>query len=711
MKTVERHKKTDFGDVWYVNAADGTYRFAVYKYDDDNDTIYLSNVFVKEDSRRQGYGNEILASAEDYANRLGASVICLKVLSGSDVHRWYKRHGYEDLEKDEEERGYMWMKKELKKVNESIWSDIRDKSLGREDRDEDFDLETENKIKEKDFNFFSEDIVFLGFENTLDGFKKSVNHHRFMGYYRMVVDIETGKTWQDTVIPFVEKNWDKRGYSKIVDEKVAEKEDELSKIGFKKEPGKTISKMLDDWWENIDEETKEKISDYFYGKAEEKYYEEHDPDYNEFTGDDFDVEDEWSRADWMTSVKLYVKYNNKTNESVWADIRNKSLGKEVRGEHELTDEEKVYWNRELELEYFKKFINYVVYDDLYEVTLDGIKRSMSHYIMFSGIDHKKNIPIRDFLIPYVVKNWTEGKKFYDYLKRKENEEREYVRKCRYKEVPDKSIDEVVNDWWDDLDEEEQLKICIEDGFDDDPSQYYPKREDHDPIPPQTWWENCSHREQLSSYTYHAYKKNESVWNDIRKKSLGQENRKEDQLTDDEYNFLDDCKFEFSSRVVWDNEKFSLEKFKECIKRQSKGYENINVENVIKYVDDKWDELRIEIDKLIDVEEKEKEDGMNESCDGVPGGITPANVGGMGEISFPGPNGEPGSGDLPMPTGKVYQQVAPFGIFIQAKKGKKRKKKFRKEDEPCSHSPNAKVYDYVDDYREYVDRTYNNMDRK
>ena len=39
MKTVERHKKTDFGDVWYVNAADGTYRFAVYKYDDDDDTI------------------------------------------------------------------------------------------------------------------------------------------------------------------------------------------------------------------------------------------------------------------------------------------------------------------------------------------------------------------------------------------------------------------------------------------------------------------------------------------------------------------------------------------------------------------------------------------------------------------------------------------------------------------------------------------------
>ena len=130
MKTVERHKKTDFGDVWYVNAADGTYRFAVYKYDDDDETIYLSNVFVKEDSRRQGYGNEILTSAENYAKRLNASVICLKVLSGSDVHRLYKRHGYEDLEKDEEERGYMWMKKELNRMNETYWSNMNKRAKG-----------------------------------------------------------------------------------------------------------------------------------------------------------------------------------------------------------------------------------------------------------------------------------------------------------------------------------------------------------------------------------------------------------------------------------------------------------------------------------------------------------------------------------------------------------------------------------------------------
>ena len=137
MKIVERHKKTDFGDVWYVNAIDGTYRFAIYKYDDDKDTIYLSNVFVKEESRRQGYGNEILNAAEDYARKMDASVICLKVLSGSDVHRWYKRHGYVDLEKDEEERGYMWMRKDMKDLNESLWADVQSQASGEVDKKED----------------------------------------------------------------------------------------------------------------------------------------------------------------------------------------------------------------------------------------------------------------------------------------------------------------------------------------------------------------------------------------------------------------------------------------------------------------------------------------------------------------------------------------------------------------------------------------------
>ena len=137
------------------------------------------------------------------------------------------------------------------------------------------------------------------------------------------------------------------------------------------------------------------------------------------------------------------------------------------------------------------------------------------------------------------------------------------------------------------------------------------------------------------------------------------------------------------------------------------------EKIIKYIKKNWDKLDMDkyIKKYIFSPDMMKDKKIVE-CDGVPGGLTTADVGGMGPAYFPGPNGEPGSGDLPSPTGIVYKQVAPFDTFIKMRRPKKnKKKKFRKEDEPCVHSPNAKVYDYVDDFRDYVDRTYNNMDRR
>jgi len=112
-----KHEKTDFGDVWYVNATDNTFRFALYRYDDDADTIYLSNVFVKEENRGQGYGNVILTSAENAARIMGARTICLKAKNGSFAYEWYKRHGYTVIVKEE---NYMWMKKIIKKVNKTI---------------------------------------------------------------------------------------------------------------------------------------------------------------------------------------------------------------------------------------------------------------------------------------------------------------------------------------------------------------------------------------------------------------------------------------------------------------------------------------------------------------------------------------------------------------------------------------------------------------
>lgn len=88
-----------------------------------------------------------------------------------------------------------------------------------------------------------------------------------------------------------------------------------------------------------------------------------------------------------------------------------------------------------------------------------------------------------------------------------------------------------------------------------------------------------------------------------------------------------------------------------------------------------------------------------------GGLTFNDVSGMGNIEFPDENGEPGSGDIPMGNKKIYTQVAPFKEFI---KSRKRKKKFRKKDEDCAQYSNPKIYSHVDDFRNYVERTYDKM---
>ena len=206
--------------------------------------------------------------------------------------------------------------------------------------------------------------------------------------------------------------------------------------------------------------------------------------------------------------------------------------------------------------------------------------------------------------------------------------------------------------------------------------------------------------------------NESVWVDIHKQSTGEVERKEDEMPKEALEKLDKCYYYYAYLIVSEDKPETLDGFCDYLEDDLEKYPYKDA--ILKYVEDNWaDEVADTLDGWVDQARIDYNKDMYE-CEGVPGGLTPVDVGGMGPAYFPGPNGEPGSGDLPSPTGKVYQQVAPFGIFVNSlygKRKKKRKKKFRKEDELCVHSPNAKVYDYVDDYREYVDRTYDNMDRK
>lgn len=66
-------------------------RFAFYTYKDEDDVLYLSNVFVEETSRNKGFGTKILQAAEKVAETIGAIRICLKVKQDSLANAWYRK--------------------------------------------------------------------------------------------------------------------------------------------------------------------------------------------------------------------------------------------------------------------------------------------------------------------------------------------------------------------------------------------------------------------------------------------------------------------------------------------------------------------------------------------------------------------------------------------------------------------------------------------
>lgn len=117
MKLNSTEEITDYGKMWKYEAQDKSFRFAIYKYSDDDDTYYLANVFVDESRRGEGLGDVILSTAEDIAEKANAKTMRLKAKTGSFAHNWYKRHGYTDIGADETEPSYAWMKKNLDTAN------------------------------------------------------------------------------------------------------------------------------------------------------------------------------------------------------------------------------------------------------------------------------------------------------------------------------------------------------------------------------------------------------------------------------------------------------------------------------------------------------------------------------------------------------------------------------------------------------------------
>ena len=705
------------------------------------------------------------------------------------------------------------LNQQIEKINESVWGDVLDRGVGEVERKEDFDLETEEKIKTVDFDLFSNDIVFMeNVDNSIDGFKQFVENNRFLGRY-CAVDWKTKKVWRDIVVEFVEKYWEKRNYSKCVDEFISKKEKEISKMGFEKVPGKSIYDTVNDWWNNLNSDDKydvllgcgieddskfEKYSDdelwedldYFEqmnaymvnnkttnesvwgdvldrGAGDTKRKEDEIPqdlqkplaayidmfasnafsgnytvgsypDFRAFVKDfmnsprimklDFDMGD---LLDYITqdhyydiihpvimdtidkinkSVNVAVDTiidslkNPKMNESVWSDILDRGVGETVRKEDDLTPDDVKYHMRE--------FVGRIVYYSQYENTVNDYERFSKERWRF--FDDKSKAYTKK-QIDYVKRNWEKGEKFRFVIEDFIKNEEEKIKKLGFEREPGKSVDETLDDWWDSVDNKWDF-------MDDCDEECYTNPDD--------MWDDRDWEEKIKMYMDDKKYMGESVWGGILDRGTGSETRKEEEvLTDNEINSLNEftlmyCREErahyIQNHIVppppsrrKENDYEGLIKYIED-RRDENLFTNVGDYNkIIRYIKKNWDRLDMDtyIKKWICSPSVMKGTKIVE-CEGVPGGATPANVGGMGAAYFPGPNGEPGSGDLPSPTGIVYHQVAPYTMFLkQTKKKKKKAKKFRKEDEPCVHSPNAKVYDYVDDFREYVDRTYNQMDRR
>lgn len=88
------------------------YKFCLYSYSDEPDTMYLSEVYVNKLYRKRGYGNILLKHAKQLAKERGYKTMYLKVAENSWQEKWYKRNGFEFVQNDIIQN-WLWLKCEI----------------------------------------------------------------------------------------------------------------------------------------------------------------------------------------------------------------------------------------------------------------------------------------------------------------------------------------------------------------------------------------------------------------------------------------------------------------------------------------------------------------------------------------------------------------------------------------------------------------------
>lgn len=106
-----RLEDTSTGGILYLTSIDKNYSASIYWYDDEPEILYLSNIHVVENQRKNGLGNNLLNSLQEICKTTGCKQIMLSC-NKSFVYGWYKRNGFVDLIK-ENNYAIGWMVKNI----------------------------------------------------------------------------------------------------------------------------------------------------------------------------------------------------------------------------------------------------------------------------------------------------------------------------------------------------------------------------------------------------------------------------------------------------------------------------------------------------------------------------------------------------------------------------------------------------------------------
>ena len=633
-------------------------------------------------------------------------------------------------------------------IEESIWSDMQDRSAGDTVRKEDERHIYLERLLATYIKLFAESCYYHD-EYEYSSYPDFISYIKDFRDNPRIEEVCPNNSYFDDLLDYVNREtWDNQIFDTIVEisQRIVHGEHPITDDVIEELRKHNVNESI---WSDMQDRSagdtvrQEEFTEEFIDKVESNlidftmlvvYYIKN----YELTLDGFyKYLEENENPDKVKKIIYYVKTHK--------DECDKLLEKDIKFENKLLDEKVNV--------YLLRFVDDIVYDEKYHNTFSDIKKFASE--IFKGYKRSYDFHINNKMVfkdkselfnDYIEDKWKNSslkQKIDDWIK----DENDKISKYGFVKEPGKTISETVNDWWYSLDEDKRDDLGWDEFGDDAEEEYYtdsnPKYNEYtgEDFEADEWWDAAYGIRKVKIYCHEHSKTNESIWSDMQDRSMGDAVRKEDEMTSDDYRNLKEVLMMFGREVGF----FGINKNQKFFPVNAKTYK-ITLEDCLyfidvladgnftgadfsklkRYIEANWEQDPMikniiqwtvdgENDKGIDRKiknsvKREKTWDLYE-CDGVPGGLTPADVGGMGPAYFPGPNGEPGSGDLPSPTGIVYKQVAPFDTFIKIRKQKKKKKKFRKEDEPCVHSENPPIYSHVHDFRDYVDRTYDNIDKK